>query len=92
MFETARADIVSIFILPPSMTELQSRLVRRAEDAADVIAKRLANSRTEMQHWSEYDYIIINDDLDKSFLEVKSILEAERLRKDRDRRSRLNYL
>ncbi len=83
MFDTARADIVSIFILPPSMSELESRLVRRAEDASEVIAKRLKNSRTEMEHWSEYDYIIINDDLDKSFLEVKSILNAERLRKDR---------
>lgn len=83
MFDTARADIVSIFILPPSMSELQSRLVRRAEDAPEVIAKRLQNSRTEMEHWSEYDYIIVNDDLDTSFLEVKSILKAERLRKDR---------
>ena len=83
MFDTARADIVSIFILPPSMVELQSRLVRRAEDAPDVIAKRLENSRTEMQHWSEYDYIIENDDLDTSFLEVLSILKAERLRRDR---------
>lgn len=83
MFETARADIVSIFVLPPSMEELRSRLVRRAEDAADVIERRLENSRTEIMHWDDYDYVIINDDLDKAFNEVQSILRAERLRRDR---------
>lgn len=83
MFETARADIVSIFVLPPSMEELRSRLVRRAEDAADVIERRLENSRTEIMHWDDYDYVIINDDLDKAFNEVQSILGAERLRRDR---------
>ena len=83
MFDAARADIVSIFILPPSMSELRNRLERRAEDSADVIERRLENSRTEMKHWSEYDYIIINDDLNKAFAEVQAILTAERLRKDR---------
>lgn len=83
MFETARADIVSIFVLPPSIEELRSRLVRRAEDAADIIERRLENSRTEIMHWDDYDYVIINDDLDKAFNEVQSILRAERLRRDR---------
>ncbi len=83
MFEAARADIVSIFILPPSMAELRNRLIRRAEDSDDVIERRLENSRVEMQHWGEYDYVIINDDLNRSFSEVRSILTAERLRRDR---------
>ena len=83
MFESARADIVSIFILPPSMSELRNRLVRRAEDSADVIDRRLENARTEIQHWGEYEYSLINDDLNKCFEDVKAILRAERLRRDR---------
>ncbi len=83
MFEAARADIVSIFILPPSMEELRNRLVRRAEDAEEVINRRLENSRVEMQHWDEYEYPLINDDLDACFADVKAILRAERLRRDR---------
>lgn len=83
MFDAARADIVSIFILPPSMEELRNRLVRRAEDAEDVINRRLENSRIEMQHWDEYEYPLINDDLDACFADVKAILRAERLHRDR---------
>ncbi len=83
MFDAARADIVSIFILPPSMEELQARLERRAEDSAETIQKRLANARTEIAHWNEYDYVIVNDDLNRAFDQVKSILNAERLRRDR---------
>ena len=83
MFDAARADIVSIFILPPSMEELRNRLERRAEDAEDVIDRRLENARIEMQHWSEYQYPLINDDLDECFANVKSILRAERLHRDR---------
>ena len=83
MFEAARADIVSIFILPPSMEELRNRLIRRAEDAEDVINRRLENARVEMQHWSEYQYPLINDDLDICFADVKAILRAERLHRDR---------
>ncbi|MDD9910984.1 MAG: guanylate kinase [Ahrensia sp.] len=83
MFEAARSDICSIFILPPSMQELRARLVRRAEDTEDVIEKRLENSRVEMQHWYEYDYVIVNDDLNAAFAEVKAVLKAERLRRDR---------
>ena len=83
MFDAARADIVSIFILPPSMNELRNRLIRRAEDSEEVIEKRLQNSLTEMRHWSEYDYVVINEDLQQAVHEVKSILTAERLRRDR---------
>ncbi|MBV2186219.1 MAG: guanylate kinase [Rhizobium sp.] len=78
-----KADVVSIFILPPTMVELQSRLHRRAEDAEEVIQTRLANSRAEISHWREYDYVIVNDDLDTAFDAVQSIVKAERLRRDR---------
>ena len=81
--EKMAGDVVSIFILPPSMAELQSRLHRRAEDSEEVIATRLANSRAEIEHWREYDYIVVNDDLDRAFSAVRAIVEAERLRRDR---------
>ena len=81
--EKMRADIVSIFILPPSMKELKGRLRRRAEDTDDVIAARLSNARTEIEHWRDYDYIVINDDLDAAFSNVQAIVAAERLRRDR---------
>ena len=83
LMQTARADVVSIFILPPSMTELKSRLIRRAEDAEDVIAKRLTNAVEEISHWKEYDYVVVNEDLEEAFNQVQSILTAERLRRDR---------
>jgi guanylate kinase len=81
--EKMRADIVSIFILPPSMTELKSRLQRRAEDSAKTIETRLHNARTELEHWREYDYVVINNDLDRAFSAVKAIVTTERLRRDR---------
>lgn len=81
--EKMRADIVSIFILPPSMTELKERLRRRAEDSASTIETRLHNARTELEHWREYDYVVVNDDLDRAFAAVKAIVTAERLRRDR---------
>lgn len=81
--EKMRADVVGVFILPPSMEELKARLFRRAEDAQDVIATRLANARAEIEHWRDYDYVVINDDLDRAFSAVRSIVEAERLRRDR---------
>ena len=81
--EKMGGDVVSIFILPPSMAELQSRLHRRAEDTEEVIQTRLANSRSEIEHWIEYDYIVVNEDLDSAFASVKAIVEAERLRRDR---------
>lgn len=81
--EKMAADVVSIFVLPPTMTELQSRLHRRAEDSEEVIQTRLANSRAEIAHWREYDYVIVNDDLDAAIDAVQSIVKAERLRRDR---------
>lgn len=79
----ARADVVSVFILPPSMEELQDRLKRRAEDSAEVIEHRLANAAEEIPHWREYDYVVINDDLDSAFHKIESIMIAETLRNDR---------
>ncbi|RTL94063.1 MAG: guanylate kinase [Hyphomicrobiales bacterium] len=81
--EKMRADIVSIFILPPSMKELKARLKRRAEDQESVIETRLKNARLEIEHWKEYDFVIVNDDLDRAFAEVRAIVAAERLRRDR---------
>ncbi|CAG0974382.1 MAG: guanylate kinase [Rhizobiaceae bacterium] len=82
--EKIRGDIVSVFILPPSMSELKARLQRRAEDSAATIATRLGNARNEIEHWREYDYVVINRDLDRAFAEVKAIVAAERLRRDRN--------
>jgi len=81
--EKMRGDIVSIFILPPSMAELKARLKRRAEDQEQVIETRLKNARTEIEHWTEYDFVVVNDDLDRAFAEVRAIVSAERLRRDR---------
>ncbi len=78
-----RADIVSIFILPPSMKELKARLKRRAEDQEAAIDTRLANARLEIEHWRDYDFIVINDDLDRAYKEVRAIVTSERLRRDR---------
>ena len=79
----ARADVVTIFILPPSMAELRSRLIRRAEDAEEVIVKRLANARDEIARWSQYDYVIVNNDLQAAYESIKAILTAERLKRSR---------
>ncbi len=84
LVEAAKDDVVSIFILPPSMKELRSRLERRAEDTAQVIERRLNNARAEIEHWNEYDYVLINDDLDATFHEVATILRAERQRRVRN--------
>ncbi len=81
--EKMASDVVSIFVLPPTMTELQSRLHRRAEDSEEVIRTRLINSRAEIGHWEEYDYVIINDDLNSAFDAVQSIVKAERLKRTR---------
>ncbi len=81
--EKMRGDVVSIFILPPSIAELRARLHRRAEDSEEVIATRLANAKAEIEHWHEYDYVVVNDDLERAFGAVKAIVEAERLRRDR---------
>ncbi len=81
--EKMRGDIVSVFILPPSMKELKARLKRRAEDQEAVIETRLKNARDEIEHWTEYDFVIVNDDLDRAFSEVLAVVAAERLRRDR---------
>ncbi len=91
LMEKARVDVVSIFILPPSLEELKSRLIRRAEDAPEVIEKRLQNALNEIPHWREYDYVVINDDLERAFGQVTAILQAERLRRDR-RPGLFNYV
>ncbi len=81
--EKMRADVVSVFILPPSMAELRNRLERRAEDSPEVIARRLANAREEIAQWQAYDYVLVNDDLQRTFGELRAILAAERLRRER---------
>lgn len=81
--EKMRGDVVSIFILPPSMKELLGRLTRRAEDTPEIIQTRLNNARFEIEQWMDYDYVVVNDQLDRAFLAVRSIVEAERLRRDR---------
>jgi len=75
-------DVVSIFILPPSIKELESRLIKRGQDSAEVVAKRMAKSRSEISHWAEYDYVLINDDLEICFNRLKTVLEAAHLRRD----------
>ena len=81
--EKMAADVVSVFILPPSMGELKSRLERRAEDTPEVIERRLRNARDEIAQWASYDYVLVNDDLGKTFGELTAILAAERLRRAR---------
>lgn len=84
LFEKMRKDVVSVFVLPPSAAELKARLERRAEDSEEIIVKRLRNAAEEIAHWSEYDYVLVNRDLDKSFLRLRSILTAERLKRVHD--------
>jgi guanylate kinase len=83
LYEKSRKDMVTVFILPPTIRELRARLERRAQDSVGTIEKRLRNARIEMQHYSEYDYIIINDDLEASTQKVRSILAAARLARPR---------
>ncbi len=81
--QNARDDLVSVFILPPSTAELHRRLERRAQDPAEVVAARMAKAPDEMSHWAEYDYIVINREVEDSVNAVQSILAAERLRRER---------
>lgn len=81
--EKARADVVSVFILPPSAADLERRLHSRAQDADDVIRERMDRASHELSHWAEYDYIVINQNIDEAFAEVQSILKAERLKRER---------
>lgn len=79
----ARADLVSVFVLPPSGTELERRLQSRGQDSAEVIAQRMAKASDEISHWGEYDYVIVNNDVDESVTALQAILRAERLRRTR---------
>jgi guanylate kinase len=81
LYEKMRSDVVSVFVLPPSATELKARLERRAEDTDETIARRLRNAAEEIPHWTEYDYVLVNRDLDKSFARLRAILTAERLKR-----------
>jgi len=81
--EKARGDIASIFVLPPSIPELERRLHTRALDDETVIRRRMAKASDELSHWAEYDYVIINDSLDRAFAEVRAILAAERRKRER---------
>ena len=81
--QSVRGDLVAVFILPPSMAALEDRLRRRAQDSDKVVRQRMAKSADEMSHWPEYDYVIVNHDLDKSVEQAQAILTAERLKRDR---------
>ena len=83
LYRNSRKDMVTVFILPPSIKELRARLERRAQDSVGTIEKRLQNARTEMEHFSEYDYVIVNEDLEASTQRVRSILVSARLERDR---------
>lgn len=86
LYEKCRADMVTVFILPPSIKELRARLERRAQDSVGTIDKRLKNARIEMDHYGEYDYVIVNRDLEESVARVRAILASARL----DRRRQIN--
>ena len=83
LVENARDDLVAVFILPPSTAELERRLRERAQDSDEVVAERMAKAADEMSHWPEYDYIVVNRDIEESVGQVHAILIAERLRRER---------
>jgi guanylate kinase len=81
--ESVRGDLVAVFVLPPSMAALEQRLRTRAQDSAETVRERMARSADEMSHWAEYDYVVVNRDLERSVVQVQAILTAERLRRER---------
>ena len=81
LYAKMRADVVSVFVLPPSARELKARLERRAQDSGDTIRRRLQNAANEIPHWAEYDYVLVNRDLDRSFRDLRGILTAERAKR-----------
>lgn len=83
LYQKAQADVVRVFILPPSLEELNRRLVGRGTDSAEVIAARMARAQAEISHWDGYDYVVVNDDVETCFAKVLQILEAERMRRTR---------
>jgi guanylate kinase len=76
-------DVVSIFVLPPSIAELQNRLTARGQDTADIIAGRMQRSRDEISHWAEYDYVLVNNDIERADADLRAIVTAERLKRSR---------
>jgi len=78
-----RDDLASIFILPPSTKELEQRLRSRAQDSDEVVARRMSKATNEISHWPEYDYVVVNHDIDEAMAQVRSILTAERLKRTR---------
>ncbi len=83
LYEKRRDHLVSVFLLPPSIPELKARLQGRALDSEDVINRRLQNARVEIEHWAEYNFVLVNDDLDKTCAEVTSILKTARISRGR---------
>ena len=83
LVERVTEDLVRVFILPPTASALADRLRRRAQDGPDVVARRMAGAAGEISHWTEYDYVLVNADVDQAFAQLKAILEAERLRRAR---------
>jgi guanylate kinase len=81
--EKAPGDLVSVFVLPPSIAELEQRLRRRAQDSDSVIRGRMARAAEEMSHWGEYDYVVVNQTIEDAFADVRAILAAERLKRER---------
>jgi guanylate kinase len=81
--KVATGDVVSVFILPPSAEALEDRLKTRAEDAEDVVVRRMRGASNEIQHWNDYDYVVVNNDIEQSVTAVRAILAAERLRRSR---------
>ncbi len=83
LIANAREDVVTVFVLPPSIAELHERLKRRARDSAEIVARRMQGAAEEIRHWDRYDYVIINDDVGQSLDIMKAILTAERVRRER---------
>jgi guanylate kinase len=83
LVERAPEDLVSVFILPPSTDDLERRLISRAQDSPDVVARRMAKAADEMSHWAEYDYVIVNHEISSSLTQLRAILQAERLKRRR---------
>ena len=81
IYNKMRPDIVSVFVLPPSVADLKARLERRAEDSADIILQRLQNARVEISHWTKYDYVLVNTDLQTTYAKLKEILDVERMKR-----------
>ncbi len=83
LYDKVRADVVSVFVLPPTAEELKGRLVRRAEDTPETVQRRLRNAIEEIPHWTEYDYVLVNQDFEESMTRLRAILTAERLKRVR---------